>query len=74
MKKFTTVFFTLCFSTVLISLIGLFTYKAGTGDCPQCGHTRTLISCNHCNWTACLECWQKMSKYNTCPNCERINP
>ncbi len=52
----------------------LLTYSAGRMQCPQCGYLHDCHSCKHCGWTACLACWQRMSRYNTCPSCERANP
>lgn len=53
---------------LLTMALAFLTYSAGRGNCPQCGHTRDLHACKHCDWTACLECWQRMSKHSTCPN------
>ncbi len=50
------------------------TYSRGRGQCPQCGYLGDLSACKHCDWTACLACWQRMSQYNTCPGCGRSNP
>jgi hypothetical protein len=57
----------------VIVLINL-TVGVGRGQCPKCGYRGDLHKCKHCGWTACLSCWQRMSRHNTCPNCERAHP
>jgi hypothetical protein len=50
------------------------TRSVGRGQCPECGYRGELHQCKHCDWAACLECWQRLSNYNTCPECGRANP
>ncbi len=59
--------------TTLAAVVALMTYKAGRGQCRQCGYQNDLHACKHCGWTACLACWQAKGKY-TCPHCGRGNP
>lgn len=60
-------------AVMMMGLFLLLTYTYGRGDCPQCGHTRTLYSCKHCSWRACLNCWQQLGEHS-CPKCGRANP
>ena len=57
----------------LLTGVAFLTRSAGRGQCPQCGYLGDLHACNHCGWTACLSCWQRMGKYN-CPGCGQGNP
>ena len=57
----------------ILAAIALFANSAGRGNCPHCGHTSDLYVCRHngCGWTACIPCWQRLSKYDICPGCKR---
>ena len=57
----------------VLTAIAFATRSAGRGQCPQCGYAGDLHECNHCGWTACLSCWQRMGKY-TCPSCGQGSP
>ena len=61
-------------ASLLAVLLTLLTRSVGRGQCPECGYRDELHQCKHCSWAACLECWQRLSKYNTCPKCGRANP
>ena len=57
-----------------VGAVALMTRSAGRDQCPQCGYLHDLHSCKHCGWTACLGCWQRMSRNDTCPSCGRADP
>ncbi len=59
---------------LLTIALTMLTRSVGSGQCPECGYRGELHECKHCGWVACLKCWQTLSKYNTCPKCERANP
>jgi len=61
---------------MLILMVGLslLTRSGGRGVCRQCGHNAELHACKHCGFTACLACWQRLSRNNTCPSCKVGSP